>query len=158
MSFTRAATLGRLVLVLALVWPRPLASAPIPVRFVQGSMHGFLILHTANGPLLASGDLLQVDRGGEIESRMVFRFKDGSVFDERVMFTQQRVFTMQIYRLVQRGPTFPKDTEISRHRDFAGASLREVPREDHRPQGWEGEGTRWHVGPAPRRLQWHGPD
>src|SRR6266851_6590137 len=64
MSFTRAATLGLLVLVMALVWPRPLASAPVPVRFVQGSMHGFLVLHMANGPLLASGDLLQVVRSG----------------------------------------------------------------------------------------------
>src|SRR5438046_8743375 len=57
MSFTRAATLGLLVLVMVLVWPRPLAAAPVQVRFVQGSMHGFLVLHTANGPLLASGDL-----------------------------------------------------------------------------------------------------
>jgi hypothetical protein len=138
MSFTRAATLGLLVLVMALVWPRPLASAPIPVRFVQGSMHGFLVLHTANGPLLASGDLLQVDRGGEIESRMVFRFKDGSVFDERVVFTQQRVFTMQIYRLVQRGPTFPKDTEISLERASGKYRVKTTDRKDGKEKVLDG--------------------
>jgi len=112
-SFTGAATLGLLVLAMVLLWPRPLAAAPVPVRFVEGAMHGFLVLRTVKGILIASGDLLQVGRGGEIETRMVFRFKDGSVFDETVVFTQQRVFTMQSYRLVQRGPVFPEDTEIS---------------------------------------------
>jgi hypothetical protein len=44
---------------------------------------------------------------------MVFHFKDGSLFDETVVFTQQRVFTMKTYHLVQRGPAFSDDTEIS---------------------------------------------
>ena len=47
---------------------------------------------------------------------MIFRFKDGSVFDETVMFTQERVFTLQSYRLRQRGPVFTEDTEISLER------------------------------------------
>ena len=111
--FTRAATLGVLVLVAVLLWPRPLAAAPVPVRFAEGATHGFIVLRTVNGVLLASGDLFQVGRGGKVESRMVFRFKDGSVFDETVVFTQQRVFTLQSYRLLQRGPVFPEDTEIS---------------------------------------------
>ena len=114
MLFTRAATLYLLVLVTVLVWLRPASAAPISVRFVEGVTHGFLLLRTVNGGLIASGDLLQVYRGGQVESRMVFRFKDGSVFDERVVFTQERVFTMQNYRLVQRGPVFTEDTEIGR--------------------------------------------
>ena len=52
----------------------------------------------------------------QVESRMVFRFKDGSLYDETVVFTQERVFTMQSYRLVQRGPAFAEDTEISLER------------------------------------------
>ena len=47
---------------------------------------------------------------------MVFRFKDRSLYDETVVFTQERVFTMQSYRLVQRGPAFTEDTEISLER------------------------------------------
>ena len=116
MSFTKAAALGLLVLVMALVWPSPLAADPVAVRFVEGAVHGFLMLRTINGVLLAHGDLLQVNRGGKVESRMIFRFKDGSVFDETVVFTQQRVFTMQSYRLVHRGPIFTEDTEISLER------------------------------------------
>jgi len=116
MLFTRAATLCLLVLLTVLVWLRPASAAPVSVRFVEGVTHGFLVLRTVNGGLIASGDLLQVYRGGQVESRMVFRFKDGSVFDERVVFTQERVFTMQSYRLVQRGPVFTEDTEISLER------------------------------------------
>jgi hypothetical protein len=113
LSFTRAATLGLLVLGTVLLWLCPLAAAPVPVRFVEGAMHGFLVLRTADGSLIASGDLLQVGRGGQVESRMVFRFKDGSVFDERAVFTQRRVFSLQSYRLVQRGTVFAEETEIS---------------------------------------------
>jgi hypothetical protein len=116
MLFTRAATLCLLVFVTMLLWLRPASAAPVSVRFVEGVTHGFLVLRSVNGELIASGDLLQVQRDGRVESRMVFRFKDGSVFDERVVFTQERVFTMQSYRLVQRGPVFTEDTEISLER------------------------------------------
>jgi len=116
MSFPGRATAGLLLLMAALLWQRPLAAAPIPVRFAEGSLHGFLVLNTPKDVLIASGDLLQVGRGGEVTSRLVFRFKDGSVFDETVVFTQRNVFTMQSYHLIQRGPAFPEDTEISLER------------------------------------------
>lgn len=100
----------------ALLWQRPLAAAPVPVRFSEGSLHGFLVLTTPKEILIASGDLLQVGRDGEVSSRLVFHFKDGSLFDETVVFTQRNVFTLQSYHLVQRGPVFPEDTEISLER------------------------------------------
>lgn len=109
---TGAATLGLLGVVVMLLWPRSLAAAPVPVRFVEGVTHGFLLLRTVNGALIATGDLLQVSRGGGVESRMVFRFNDGSVFDETVVFTQQRVFTLLSYRLIQRGPAFTEDSDV----------------------------------------------
>lgn len=90
-----------------------LQAAPIAVRFAEGVAHGFLLLRTADGGLIASGDLLQVSTGAKVESRMVFRFKDGSLLDETVVFTQQRVFAMQSYHLVQRGPAFAEDSDIS---------------------------------------------
>lgn len=116
MSFTRATTIGLMILVTMLLGPRSLPAAPVPVRFAEGVAHGFLLLRTVDGTLLASGDLLQVVRSGGVESRMVFHFKDGSLFDETVVFTQQHVFTMESYRLVQRGPVFTEDTEISMER------------------------------------------
>jgi len=107
---------GLLVLLTAMLWQNPLAAAPVPVRFVEGSLHGFLVLGTLEGAPIASGDLLQVGRDGEIKTRLLFHFKDGSVFDETVVFTQRNVFTLQSYHLVQRGPAFPEDTEIALER------------------------------------------
>ena len=102
-----------LAFVAAMLWAHLAAADPVAARFPEGIAHGFLVLRTTDGALIASGDLLQFVRRGEVESRMVFRFKDGSVLDETVVFTQNRVFAMQTYRLVQRGPVFAEDTEVS---------------------------------------------
>jgi hypothetical protein len=47
-----------------------------------------------------------------VESRLVFTFKDGSLHEENVAFSQQRVFTLIRYQLVQRGPSFPKQIDV----------------------------------------------
>jgi len=93
-----------------------LVADPVPVRFLEGSLHGFLALRSIDGALVAEGDLLQIVRDGQVEKRMDFRFKDGSVLAESVVFTQETVYTMQSYGLVQRGPTFEEDMEISLER------------------------------------------
>jgi hypothetical protein len=85
----------------------------LPVRYAEGTVHGFLELRTAAGTLLAHGDLLQVARERDIESRMVFHFPDASVFEEKVTFTQHGVFTMEDYHLVQSGPAFTDDLAVS---------------------------------------------
>jgi hypothetical protein len=92
---------------------RRVEPAAVPVRYTEGTEHGFLELRTASGALLAPGDLLQVARDREVERRMVFHFSDTSVFEEAVTFTQHGVFTMQSYHLVQRGPAFADDLEAT---------------------------------------------
>jgi hypothetical protein len=87
--------------------------AAVPVRYTEGTEHGFLALRTAAGALLAHGDLLQVARDRGVERRMVFHFPDASVFEEAVTFTQHGVFTMQSYHLVQSGPAFADDLEVT---------------------------------------------
>ena len=47
---------------------------------------------------------------------MVFHFADSSVFDERVTFSQHGVFTMEEYHLVQKGPAFERDLEVTMSR------------------------------------------
>jgi hypothetical protein len=92
---------------------RRVEAAAVPVRYTEGTEHGFLELRTATGALLAPGDLLQVARDREVERRMVFHFPDASVFEEAVRFTQHRVFMMQNYHLVQSGPAFADDLEAT---------------------------------------------
>jgi hypothetical protein len=92
-------------------------AAPIAVRYLEGVTHGFLVLRGAGGETLADGDLLQVVRPDGVDSRLVLRFRDGSLYDETVVFTQQKVFTLRSYRLVQRGPTFPEEREVTVERE-----------------------------------------
>jgi hypothetical protein len=101
----------------ALLFAGTVVAEPVAVRFTEGVTHGFLALRTPDRGLIAAGDLIQVARRGAVESRMVFRFKDGSLWDETVVFTQERVFTLQSYRLLQKGPVFPEDSEVSLERD-----------------------------------------
>lgn len=129
---------GLLILLTAMLWRSPLAAAPVPVRFPEGSLHGFLVLSTLEGVPIASGDLLQVGRDGGIKSRLVFHFKDGSVFDETVVFTQRNDFTLQSYHLVQRGPVFPEDTEISLERSSGKYQVKTRARKDGREKVRDG--------------------
>lgn len=130
--------LCRAILVLGLSGLHPAAAEPVAVRFVEGVSHGFLTLRTADARQIASGDLLQVVRRGEVESRMVFRFGDGSVLDETVVFTQQRVFAMKSYRLLQKGPAFAEDTEMFLERASGKYRVKTTARKDAREEVVEG--------------------
>ena len=91
----------------------PVLAANVPVRFAEGVTHGFLVLRSLDGAILAHGDLLQAARGDEIAKQMIFRFKDGSTFDERTSFTQNGIYALKTYTLSERGPAFDADTELS---------------------------------------------
>jgi hypothetical protein len=90
----------------------PAAAAPVAVRFPEGAAHGFLVMRTMDGQDVAAGELVQTPRGDRVESRLTFRYKDGSLYDETIVFMQSKVFTLLSYRAVQRGPAFPEPSEI----------------------------------------------
>jgi hypothetical protein len=71
------------------------------------------LLTSLDGDRLAHGDLTQVVRDDRVESRLVFRFKDGSLYDETVVFSQRDTFRLLGYRIVQRGPSFPETLEAA---------------------------------------------
>src|SRR5258708_38243573 len=97
----------------ALLRPARLWAEPVPVRFAEGVTHGYLTLRTLDGRRLADGELTQAARGDRVTSRLVFRFKDGSLQDETIVFSQRRSFRLLSDHLVQRGPTFPLPMEVS---------------------------------------------
>jgi hypothetical protein len=138
MALPGRATSVLLVLMATLLLQRPVAAAPVPVRFMEGSLHGFLVLSTIKEVLIASGDLLQVGRDGEVTSRLLFHFKDGSVYDETVVFTQRNHFVLQSYHLVQRGPVFPEDTDISLERGSGKYRVKTRARKDGREKVFAG--------------------
>jgi len=89
----------------------PAAAEPIAVRYTEGIGRGFPVLRSTAGEKLAQGELTQVPRGDIVESRLIFRFKDGSIYDERLTFSQKDVFTLMSYHIVQRGPSFPESLD-----------------------------------------------
>jgi hypothetical protein len=91
----------------------PKQTAPLlPVRHAEGVVHGFLALRTTDGVRIADGDLIQNAHGDQVTTQLVFRFKDGSVHDERTTFSQRARFQLLAYHLNQRGPSFPQPLSV----------------------------------------------
>jgi hypothetical protein len=86
------------------------AAALVPVRVPEGPSHGFVELY-AGERVIAGGELTQWEGPGRTESRLQFRFADGSLHDEWNAFSQDGVLRLHGYRLVQRGPSFPKTVD-----------------------------------------------
>src|SRR6266571_4995210 len=91
----------------------PLTGDQVHVRHMEGLMHGFLALRTLDGKRLADGEMTQVPEGDRVTSRLIFRFKDGSVYDDTTIFSQRGAFRVLSDHLVQRGPSFKQAMETS---------------------------------------------
>lgn len=89
-----------------------LPAEPIPVRYPEGSVHGYLALRSLDGKLLAAGDLTQTVHGERVISRLIYRFQDGSLDDETAVFTQRGHFRLLSDHHVQKGPMFPKPIDV----------------------------------------------
>lgn len=89
------------------------AAEPVAVRYPEGSVHGYLALRSLDGKLLAAGDLTQTIREGTLTSRLVYRFKDGSIDDETAVFTQDGHFRLMRDHHIQKGPAFKTPTDMT---------------------------------------------
>jgi hypothetical protein len=98
------------------------AQDPVEVRYAEGLVRGFLVLRSMDGEILAYGDLAQVPHATHVSSHLVLRFKDGSLHDETVEFSQRRVFKVLNYHLVQNGSAF--DAQIDMRIDGATGKVR----------------------------------
>jgi hypothetical protein len=85
---------------------------PVGVRFSQGSSHGFLALRTLDGKLIATGESTQTVHGYRVTSRLIFRFRDGSIDDDLTVFTQRDVFRLISDHHIQHGPSFPEPIDF----------------------------------------------
>ncbi|HEX4348006.1 MAG TPA: hypothetical protein VHZ73_10560 [Vicinamibacterales bacterium] len=85
----------------------------VPVQHTEGLIHGFLVLRSADGTLIANGDLIQNSKADRVSSRIVYHFKDGSLQDETAVYTEHDDFRLVTDHLVQKGPSFPKPMDMS---------------------------------------------
>jgi hypothetical protein len=101
------------VMLAAPLLPGALVAERIPVRYVEGVTHGFLVLRTADGKRIADGDLAQEAHGNRVSSRLTFHFSDGSLYEETTEFSQRRQFRLLRDHVVQKGPSFKHTTDTS---------------------------------------------
>ena len=100
------------ITILVCTWAPSGQADPIPVRHVQGTLHGFLEVRSEGGLVVASGDVTQVVHGDRITSETLFRFKEGSVDDEITVFSQRRTLQLITDHHIQKGPSFPHPIDM----------------------------------------------
>lgn len=132
-----SAGVATLWLLAATVAPAP--AAPVTVRYVEGAAHGFLLLRDGKGKTLAEGDWWQIARGERVEITLKFRFHDGSLSQETMLVAQRRVFTLESYKVVQRGPAFPKQIEATLDRETRRYTVKHRDKPDGPEKVDEGE-------------------
>jgi len=86
---------------------------PMPVRRVQGYLHGFLVLKDMDDKTIASGDLTQTPAGNHVTTILSIHFRDGSLWEETSVFSQRKVFQLVSYKQVQKGPSFKTPQTLS---------------------------------------------
>jgi hypothetical protein len=97
-----------------LLLPSPvLSQSPVAVQYTEGVVRGFLVLSTLEGNALAEGDVTQFARGDRVTIHTVLRFKDGSLNEETVVFSQRHTFRLLSDHLVQKGPAFKQPMDVS---------------------------------------------
>jgi hypothetical protein len=102
----------------------PALAEPVAVKFTEGIAHAFPVLRSVGGEKLAQGELVQIPHGDVVENRLTFRFRDGSLYDERVVFSQREAFTLMSYQIVQRGPSFPESIDAKVDRETGRYEVR----------------------------------
>jgi hypothetical protein len=88
-------------------------SAQVVVRHTEGIVHGFLILSTLDGQQLADGEQTQSAHGDRVTTKLIFRFKDGSIHEEDAVYSQRKTFRLVSEHLVQKGPSFKQPIDMT---------------------------------------------
>src|SRR5260370_9895695 len=104
--------IATLIACAAMLQPKALLADMIPVRHTEGLEHGFLVLRTLDGKALADGQMTQDAHGDRVTMHLIFRFKDGSIYEETTLYSQHGTFRLLSDHLIQKGPAFkqPVDT------------------------------------------------
>ena len=110
----RSTLIAILLACAAMLQPNALFAETIPVRHTEGLIHGFLVVRTLEGKAVADGQMTQDARGDRVTTHLIFRFKDGSTYEDTTIFSQRGTFRLLSDHLILRGRSFkqPVDTLI----------------------------------------------
>lgn len=85
----------------------PVEAASVRVKHREGTAHGFIVVHSADGQEIASGEMTETVDGDRVNSETTLYFKDGSFYDEATVFSQKGHFRLLTDHLHETGPSFP---------------------------------------------------
>ena len=112
-SGARSTLIPILLACVAMLQPNALFAEMIPVRHTEGLIHGFLVVRTLEGKALADGQMTQDARGDRVTTHLIFRFKDGSIYEDTTIFSQHGTFRLLSDHLILRGPSFKQQMDTS---------------------------------------------
>lgn len=119
-------------LVLLLAFAASAVADPIAVRIAESPLRASPVLRTPSGQHLADGDFIQTLDGDLVDSRLTFRFADGSLHDEQSVFSQRGALRLLRHRLLQTGPSFPLNIRASLEREGERYEVRYRDADEHR--------------------------
>ena len=102
-----------ILLLARLVQPSEVAAKSVVIRYPEGVSHGFLVLRTLDGTTIADGESTQVAQGDRVTNRMWFKFTDGSIYQQTMIFSQRGTFRLVSDHVFQKGPTFKRPMETA---------------------------------------------
>jgi hypothetical protein len=112
-SGARSGLIAILLACAAMLQPNALFGEMIPVHHSEGLIHGFLVVRTLEGKALADGQMTQDARGDRVTTHLIFRFKDGSIYEDTTIFSQRGTFRLLSDHLILRGPSFKQQMDTS---------------------------------------------
>ena len=111
------------------------AAEPVRARHLQGELHAFLTIHDERGKLLGTADAVNAAVGRAWRSRLTIHFLDGSVDDDTATYTQAPVLQLLTDHHVQKGPSFPRPSDVLIDRASGTVILRDLsggsPNDEH---------------------------
>src|SRR5947199_2124514 len=110
----RSTLIAILLACAAMLEPNALFGGTFPVGHRERLIHGFVVVRTLEGKAVADGQMTEDGRGDRVTTHLIFRFKDGSTYEDTTIFSQRGTFRLLSDHLILRGRSFkqPVDTSI----------------------------------------------
>jgi hypothetical protein len=101
-----------LALAISFLISRWAVAEPIRVKYLEGTLHGFMVLRNQDGKQIGTGGVDQTVQKGQVTVNLKLHFDDGSDYEESTVFSQRGVFRVLSNHLLQKGPSFKKPMEV----------------------------------------------
>lgn len=114
MMSARQFVMGVFVVFLSILLQTGTISADqVTVHYPEGTSHGRFVVRSLNGKEIGKGDLTETLDGHRVSAKLTLNFNNGSLYEETTRFTQDGVFRVVDYHLLQSGPSFKETLEMT---------------------------------------------